>query len=77
MFLKQKCKTQSSLKLKTYTLRIPHFVKNLALFRCLTEEEVFHDYLAAETWLEYRKKVVQSVIDVKKRISALSKDSTG
>ena len=52
-------------------------VKNLALFRCLTEEEVFHDYLAAETWLEYRKKVVQSVIDVKKRISALSKDSSG
>ncbi|XP_074638700.1 uncharacterized protein LOC141897140 isoform X1 [Acropora palmata] len=54
------------------------FQKNFFLRqRCLTEEEVFHDYLAAETWLEYRKKVVQSVIDVKKRISASSKDSTG
>ena len=65
-------------KAENLTLRILHFKsKKLAFFRCLTEEEVFHDYMEAEKWLEYRKKVVQNVIDVKKRISPSLRGSTG
>ena len=51
-------------------------------FRCLTDEEVYRDYLAAETWLEYRKKVVRNVMDSKAgrfiaHVSATAKGSTG
>lgn len=50
--------------------------------RLLTEEEVYRDYLQAETWLEYRKKVVRSVMDIKAgrfiaHVSATAKGSTG
>ncbi|CAH3156566.1 unnamed protein product [Porites lobata] len=50
--------------------------------RCLTEEEVYRDYLAAETWLDYRKKVLRNVMDIKAgrfiaNVSATAKGSTG
>lgn len=50
--------------------------------RCLTDEEVYRDYLAAEAWLDYRKKVVRSVMDSKTgrfiaHVSATAKGSSG
>jgi len=50
--------------------------------RCLTDEEVYRGYLAAESWLDYRKKVVRNVMDLKAgrfvaHVSATAKGSTG
>lgn len=50
--------------------------------RCLTDEELYRDYLAAEAWLDYRKKVVRNVIDSKAgrfiaHVSATEKGSSG
>lgn len=57
------------------------FFASLSL-RCLTDEEIYRDYLAAEAWLDYRKKVVQSVIDSKEgrfiaHVSATEKGLSG
>lgn len=62
---------------------IEEFQKNFfSRHRYLTEEEVYSDYVVAETWLEYRKNVLRSVIDVKEgrlvaNVSAAAKNSSG
>lgn len=43
---------------------------------------MYRDYLAAESWLDYRKKVVRNVMDLKAgrfvaHVSATAKGSTG
>lgn len=50
--------------------------------RCLSDEELYRDYLAAEAWLDYRKKVVRNVMDSKAgrfiaHVSATEKGSSG
>lgn len=64
-----------------FFISISDFLCSL-FYRCLTDEELYRDYLAAEAWLDYRKKVVQSVIDCKEgrfiaHVSATAKGSSG
>ncbi|KAK3727001.1 hypothetical protein QZH41_019040, partial [Actinostola sp. cb2023] len=55
------------------------FVQN---HRCPTDDDIYQEYMAAQSWIDYRRKVVQNVLDCKKgydivHMSSLSKGSSG
>ena len=63
--------------------QVTHFLQgHTPRQRCLTETEVQKHYLSAQTWIEYRKKVLDNVMDISRgrfiaHVSPTAKGSTG